>query len=35
MEVTNLLNIHTLRKFIQYCHDGKMLPGWDDFGRLK
>ena len=24
-----------LRKFIQYCHDGKMLPGWDDFGRLK
>ena len=24
-----------LRRFIQYCHDGKMLPGWDDFGRLK
>ena len=24
-----------LRKFIQYCHVGKMLPGWDDFGRLK
>ena len=23
-----------LRKFVQYCHDGKMLPGWDDFGRL-
>ena len=24
-----------LRKFVQYCRDGKMLPGWDDFGRLK
>lgn len=23
-----------LKKFVQYCHDGKMLPGWDDFGRL-
>ncbi len=24
-----------LRKFVQTCHDGKMQPGWDDFGRLK
>ncbi len=24
-----------LRKYVQYCHAGKMLPGWDDFGRLK
>lgn len=24
-----------LRKFVHYCHNGKMLPGWDDFGRLK
>lgn len=24
-----------LRKFVQYCRAGKMLPGWDDFGRLK
>lgn len=26
--------IKALQKFIQYCHNGKMLPGWDDFGRL-
>ena len=25
---------HTLQKFIRDCHDGKMQPGWDDFGRL-
>ena len=24
-----------LQKFVQTCHDGKMQPGWDDFGRLK
>ena len=24
-----------LSRFIQDCHAGKMLPGWDDFGRLK
>lgn len=24
-----------LQRFVQDCHDGKMLPGWDDFGRLK
>ena len=23
-----------LQRFVQDCHDGKMLPGWDDFGRL-
>ncbi|MBR5075422.1 MAG: YdeI/OmpD-associated family protein [Bacteroidales bacterium] len=25
---------NALRKFVQYCHHGKMLSGWDDFGRL-
>ena len=24
-----------LQKFVQSCHDAKMFPGWDDFGRLK
>ena len=24
-----------LEKFVRNCHNGKMLPGWDDFGRLK
>ena len=24
-----------LQQFVQTCHDGKMQPGWDDFGRLK
>ena len=24
----------TLTKFIQDCHDGKLQPGWSDFGRL-
>ena len=25
----------TLRKFINDCHDGKIQPGWSDFGRLE
>ena len=25
----------TLEKFIQDCHDGKLQPGWSDFGRLE
>lgn len=25
----------TLQKFIQDCHDGKLQPGWNDFGRLE
>lgn len=24
-----------LQNFVHSCHAGKMLPGWDDFGRLK
>lgn len=24
-----------LQKFVQSCHDAKMFPGWDDFGRLE
>ena len=24
-----------LSRFVKDCHAGKMLPGWDDFGRLK
>ena len=24
-----------LQRFVQDCHNGKMQPGWDDFGRLK
>ena len=24
-----------LQRFVKDCRDGKMLPGWDDFGRLK
>ena len=24
-----------LQRFVQNCHDGKMQPGWDDFGRLE
>lgn len=25
----------TLQKFIKDCHEGKMQPGWSDFGRLE
>ena len=25
----------TLEKFIQDCHDGRLQPGWSDFGRLE
>ena len=27
--------LKALQRFVQDCHDGKMLPSWDDFGRLK
>ncbi len=27
--------LKALQKFVQSCHDAKMFPGWDDFGRLK
>ena len=26
--------LKALKKFVQSCHDAKMFPGWDDFGRL-
>ena len=26
--------LKALQKFVQSCHDAKMFPGWDDFGRL-
>ena len=26
---------HTLKKFIQDCHDAKLQSGWSDFGRLE
>lgn len=27
--------LKALERFVRDCHDGKMQPGWDDFGRLK
>ena len=27
--------LKALQKFVQSCHDAKMFPGWDDFGRLE
>ena len=27
--------LHLLAKFIQDCHNGKLQPGWSDFGRLE
>jgi hypothetical protein len=27
--------LRTLQRFIKDCHDGKIQPGWSDFGRLE